>query len=73
MNKPLLQKLAAHLKRYGSITQKTAIEKFGTWVITQRIADLRKSGWKIDTKLITVKNRFGEKSKVAKWILKKAA
>ena len=46
-----------HIKRYGSITPITALDKYGCFRLAARIADLRDSGHKIATEIV----RSGDK------------
>jgi hypothetical protein len=46
-NKSQQQKLYNYLRKYGVITAKQALNKFGTKNLRARINDLRLSGWDI--------------------------
>lgn len=63
--------LLKHLQRHGSITNLQAIERYGSWKCSARIADLRRAGYEIATKLVKVKTRYGKEVEVAKYILKR--
>lgn len=59
-----------HLKEYGSITSNEAIYKYGATRLSGIIHTLRhKDGYKIYTKTLISKNRYGHNSKYAKYIL----
>lgn len=45
--------IAAYLMRGGSITPIDALKMFGCFRLSARIADLRRSGYRIKTKLVT--------------------
>lgn len=59
-----------HLKRHGSITSWDAITLFGATRLSAIIYNLRHDGWNIETTDLTVKNRYGNSTTVAKYILK---
>lgn len=62
-----------HLKKLKSITSWEAIDKYGATRLSSIIYVLRhEEGWEIKSKLITVKNRFGNKCEIAKYELVKA-
>lgn len=44
--------IAAHLKAGNTITALEALQKFGCFRLGARIADLRKAGYNIDTKMV---------------------
>ena len=54
-----------HLKRYGSINQLKALERYGTWRLADVIFRLREQGYKIRTEDKLVKTRYGKKVNVA--------
>ena len=60
-------RLSTHLLFYGSITSVEAWTELGIWRCASRIHDLKKMGADIETRMITVINRFGEKCKVARY------
>lgn len=59
-----------HLKRRGSITSWEAIQEYGATRLSAIIYNLRHDGWDIETTDLTVKNRYGNSTTVAKYILK---
>ena len=61
-----------HLKRYGSITQLQALERFGSWRLSATIFRLRGQGMAITTKDVKVKTRYGITTTVAKYCLDKS-
>ena len=60
-----------HLKENGSITSWDAIILFGATRLSAIIYLLRKQGYNIETTDLTVKNRYGNTTTVAKYILHK--
>lgn len=62
--------IQAHLGYYKEITSLQAIKEYGITRLASVICKLRDEGYKIETKLIFVKNRFGGKSRVANYIFK---
>ncbi len=65
-----MAKIREHLTKHGSITSWKAIELYGCTRLSAKIFDLRNKGWIIDTQMIEVKNRFGDKNEIAKYILR---
>lgn len=59
-----------HLQRYGSITNKEAIQKFGLTCFTARISDLRKE-YNITDEFEEGTNRFGKKCRYKRYYLLK--
>lgn len=51
------------------ITQKEAIERFGCYRLSARIADLRESGYNIVTDWETEVNRYGDKVRFGRYRL----
>ncbi len=61
-----------HLQAHGSIEMKAARERFGCEALRSRIADLRKRGFQIETKMQAFMSRFGHPGRYAVYYLKKA-
>lgn len=61
-----------YMREYGSISQLEAIRDLGVMRLASRISELRKQGVPIHAKTETVKNRFGEKTYIKRYSLKKA-
>jgi len=59
----------AHLIEHGSITSIEAIQKYGCTRLSARIFNYRKKGYEIETKRITVKNRYENAASVAVYTL----
>ena len=58
-----------HLQKNGSITQAEAIERFGCYRLGARIWDLRQSGHKIIRRMEEGTNRFGGRTRYARYSL----
>ena len=56
-----------HLQTYGSITPGAALEEYGCFRLSARIADLKAQGMKIVTEIESKKNRFGKKVRYARY------
>ena len=62
-----------YIKVHGSITSLEAIEQIGVARLASRICDLKKAGWNIEKKNETGVNRFGEKTRYARYSIAKGA
>ena len=58
-----------HLEQYGSITAIEAMNEYGIARLASRISDLKKDGVRIQRKMVTAKNRFGESVSFAEYSL----
>ena len=67
------ERVIKHLKEHGSITPLEAIKEYGITRLGARIRDLRDLGYDIETQTETSKNRFGDKTSYAKYVLNKIA
>ena len=56
-----------HLKDYGSITQAEAMAEYGIMRLASRVNDLRKDGHNIVTEVVTGRNRYGERTRWARY------
>lgn len=61
----------SHLRKYGSITSKEAMNEYGIMRLGARIYNLKKLGYIIDTVTEKSVNRYGEDVHYGKYILKK--
>ena len=52
------------------ITPLQAMEKFGCMRLSGRIHDLRDMGYEINSEIVEVTNRYGEKCRVARYTLR---
>lgn len=68
------QRLLEYLRNHPEgITQQKAYDKFGIARLASRMAEIKKQGIPFDTDTVEVTNRYGEKCRVAKYILRKDA
>lgn len=58
-----------YIQEYGSITPLEAIRDLGVYRLSARIADLKKKGYAIQTKMESVPNRRQKTSKIARYSL----
>lgn len=58
-----------YILEFGSITQLEALNELGVMRLASRISDLRKQGVFITSKVVVVKNRFGEKCRIKRYSL----
>lgn len=59
-----------YLRKIGSITSWEAIVEFGATRLSAIIYNLRKKGYNIETNDLIVKNRYGNATVIAKYVLK---
>lgn len=62
-------RILAHLKDRGSLSQREALELYGCMRLGSRVHDLRKRGIKIITATEEGTNRYGEKTHWARYSL----
>lgn len=60
-----------YMEQHGSITQAEAIEAFGCYRLGARIADLKDRGVGIERIMEEGQNRFGERTRYARYFLRK--
>jgi len=60
-------RLIEHFDSGKTLTRVDAWRKLGILEAPARISELRSHGYPIVTEMVTVKNRYGEKVRVAKW------
>lgn len=63
-------KILRHLKDVGSITPVDALREYGCMRLGARIWDLKRMGHHIDMALETGENRYGEKTRYARYTLR---
>lgn len=63
-------RLIRFLKKHGSITSLQAINELGNTRLAATIFELRDRGYNIETKDMMALNRYGDKVKVAMYVLK---
>lgn len=62
-----------YMKTHGSITQAEAIEAFGCYRLGARIADLKERGVKVGRIMEEGQNRFGDRTRYARYFLQRGA
>ena len=67
------ERILAYLKKHGEITQLDAIEFLGVMRLASRVSDLRKKGYPIESKMVSVRNRYGESCRVKSYSLGESA
>ena len=67
------ERILEHLKSGKTLTRLNSFELLGVIETPARISELRAKGHDIQTTMITVKNRFGENVRIAKWSMKSVA
>ena len=65
------QRIIEHLGAGGTLSRLDAWGKLGILEAPARISELRAKGWGIDTEMVEIKNRYGERIKVARWHFRK--
>ena len=61
------QRILRHLEDYGSITQMDAMQDYGIMRLASRVNDLRREGHPIVTEVVEGRNRYGEKTRWARY------
>lgn len=56
-----------YIAEFGSITQFEALRDLGVQRLASRITELKDKGYSVTYKWVTVKNRYGEKSRVKRY------
>ena len=65
------QRILDYLDSHSSITQLEALNELGILRLASRISDLRKRGYMIESEMVKVENRYGEKCRVKRYTIKK--
>lgn len=63
------QLILDYIEKFGSITQLEANRDLGVMRLSARIGNLRAAGHPIITDIVAVPNRYGKKSRVARYRL----
>ena len=63
------ERVLEYLKKGNTLTRLIAWDELGILEAPARISELRAIGHNINTKMVTVVNRFGEKVKIAEWTM----
>jgi len=64
------ERIIRHLTDYGSITQGEALQEYGIMRLASRVNDLRRDGVPIVTEVVEGRNRYGEKTRFARYSLR---
>lgn len=64
------QRIIDYMHEHGAITQLEAMNELGIMRLASRISDLRKKGYEITSKMVKVKNRYGETCRVKRYSLR---
>ncbi len=63
------QRILDYIEETGGITQLEALNELGVMRLASRVSDLRKRGHKITSKMIPVKNRYGETCYIKRYMM----
>ena len=63
-------RIIEYMQKYGGISQFEALRDLGVMRLASRISELRKRGYKIESKIEAVKNRFDETVYIKRYSLK---
>lgn len=63
------QRVLDYIQEHGSITQLTALNELGVFRLASRISELKKRGYSIESKFVSVSNRYGEECRVKQYSL----
>lgn len=61
------ERILRHLEDYGSITSAEAMADYGIMRLASRVNDLRREGHPIVTEVVEGRNRYGEKTRWARY------
>lgn len=64
------ERILVYMQEHGGITQYEALNDLGVMRLASRISDLRSNGHKISSKMVKVKNRYGETCRVKRYSMK---
>lgn len=63
------QRVLDYIAETGGITQLEALNELGVMRLASRVSDLRKRGHRITSKMIPVKNRYGETCYIKRYMM----
>lgn len=63
------ERVLSYMKQFGSITPMEAYTRIGVYRLSGSIFNLRKEGHCITTNMVLVRNKYGEKCRVARYSL----
>lgn len=61
------ERILDYIREYGGITQLEALTECSVMRLASRVSDLRKKGYPITSKMVRVKNRYGETCHVKRY------
>ena len=64
------ERILQYMADFGSITQMDALQDLGVMRLASRISDLRRLGYPIESRVESVKNRYGEKCYIKRYSMK---
>lgn len=67
-----IDRVLDYLTQFGSITALEALRDLGIMHLSSRITELRQKGYAVNREMIEVKNRWGEKTFVARYKMEAA-
>lgn len=67
------QRIIDYMYEHGGITQYDALNELGVMRLASRISELRRNGYEIASKMVKVKNRYGETCRVKRYTLRDGA
>ena len=63
------ERILDYMYQHRGITQYEALEQLGVMRLASRISELRRNGYVISSKMVKVKNRYGETCRVKRYFL----
>lgn len=67
------ERIVRHMIDYGSITPLEALQEYGVMHLASRMSDIKREGYlNFQTEMVTGKNRYGETTHYARYILMEA-
>lgn len=64
------ERVVEYIRNHGSITQAEASKYLAVGRLAARVSDLRKKGVNVVAETVRVKNRFGDRSDIARYRIK---
>lgn len=63
------ERILRHLRDYGSLTSMEAVQEYGIMRLASRVCELRRKGHQIRAINETGRNRYGERTSYARYVL----
>ena len=63
------QRIIDYMEQHGSITQIEALKACSVMRLASRISDLRKQGYPIESKMVKVRNKYGETCRIKRYYI----